>query len=621
MPKKRTLHAAAVCIAALLAPVLARPALEKLGRGVVAVRKGDNTVFVSWRLLGVDPADVAFNLYCVRGGAPAVKLNSAPLSACTWFVDSNAEPGRAHAYFVRPVAAGVEKEPSATFTLPAVAPAVPYLSLPLRTPAGYTPNDASVGDLDGDGEYEIVLHQAGRGRDNAQDGATDPPILQAYRLDGTLLWQVELGINIREGAHYTQFIVYDLDGDGRAEVVCKTADGTKDGKGQVIGNGTADHRNSRGRILAGPEFLTVFEGLTGRTLATEDYVPPRAPTKLDPTGAELKALWGDDYGNRVDRFLACAAYLDGERPSVVMCRGYYARTVLAAWDYRNGALVRRWVFDSHDGVPANRAYAGQGNHNLSVGDVDGDGKDEIVYGGMVVDHDGKGLYSTGLGHGDAMHLADLNPANPGLEVFRIQERVDDAGAHMFAAATGKVLWKIPSAPGRQGPGRALALDVDPRHEGCECWVAGGGISGMYDCRGIKIAERAPPSCNMGVYWDGDTLRELLDGTKIDKWDYARGRAERLVSAHESGCAANNGSKANPCLVADLLGDWREEVLWRSGDNKELRVFTTTVPTDRRFPTLMHDVRYRLGIAWQNVAYNQPPHADLGLKAPPPTPVK
>lgn len=606
---------ALLAIGAALLPgdrAAAQRQMENLGRGMVAVRQDGDTVFVGWRLLGTDPDDLAFNLYRATGGGKPVKRNREPITKTTHFVDSGVKTDQPTAYFVRPVLRGREQAASAPFTLPADAPAKPYLSVPLQTPEGYSPNDASVGDLDGDGEYEIVLHQAGRGRDNSQNGETDPPILEAYQLDGTLLWRINLGKNIREGAHYTQFLVYDFDGDGRAEVACKTADGTVDGKGGVIGDAKADYRNPSGRILDGPEFLTVFDGLTGRALATTDYIPARGRVED----------WGDSYGNRLDRFLACVAYLDGKRPSLVMCRGYYTRTVLAAWNWRGGKLTNLWTFDSHDGTPGNREYAGQGNHNLSVGDVDGDGRDEIVYGGMTVDDTGKGLYTTGLGHGDAMHLSDLDPDRPGLEVFRIQERFDDAGAHLIDARTGAILWKKPSirAGGDgEGPGRALALDIDPRYPGFECWVAGAGITGLFDIKGRKIAERAP-ACNMGVFWDGDVLREILNGTTIDKWDYENSTTNRLLAAQDFDGVANNGTKANPCLSADILGDWREEVIWKTRDNKELRIFTTTIPTDRRFYTFMHDPQYRLSIAWQNVAYNQPPHTSFyvgeGMAAPP-----
>lgn len=596
--------------------------IETLGRGMVAVKQPDGKVFVGWRMLGTDPDNIAFNLYR-KTGNKTVQLNKQPLTGATDFVDENADAAQASAYFVRPVLGGKEQAASTAFSVPANAEAKPYLSVPLKTPEGYAPNDASVGDLDGDGEYDIVLHQAGRGRDNSQAGVTDPPILQGYKLDGTLLWTINLGKNIREGAHYTQFMVYDLDGDGRAEVVCKTADGTVDGTGKVIGDPNADWRNEGGYILKGPEYLTVFDGLTGKALTTTDYVPGRYPGKTDPTSAELKAMWGDGYGNRFDRFLACIAYLDGVHPSVVMCRGYYTRTILAAWDWRGGKLTQRWVFDTL--TPGNEKFAGQGNHNLSVADVDGDGKDEIVYGKMAVDDDGKGMYSTGIGHGDAMHLSDLDPDRPGMEVFSIQERYSDAGLNFFDAKTGEVLWKI--APGKaggdgEGPARGLALDIDPRTRGFECWGAGAGMWGkVFDCKGNLIADygNKAPAVNFGVYWDGDLLSELLDGTKISKWDYQNGGMVPLLDTKPLGCVSNNSTKANPCLSADILGDWREEVIWRTEDNKELRIFTTTIPTNYRFRTFMHDPEYRLSIAWQNVGYNQPPHTSFylgdGMKMP------
>ncbi len=316
--------------------------LEQLDRGMVALHQGNGNVFVGWRLLGTDPPNIAFNVYRRIGDAQVLKLNDRPISGATQFQDDAATLNTRISYFVRDVVAGNEGEECRPFEVLTAAPAKPYLSVPLHTSDGYRPNDASVGDLDGDGQYEIVLHQVGRGRDNSQAGFTTEPILEAYELDGTMLWRVNLGKNIREGAHYTQFMVYDFDGDGRAEMVCKTADGTTDGRGQVLGDRDADYRNTRGYVLDGPEYLTVFDGLTGAALASTEYVPPRGTVRD----------WGDDYGNRVDRFLACVAYLDGRRPSVVMCRGYYTRTVLVAWNWRGGALTRVWTFDSDDNVAA-----------------------------------------------------------------------------------------------------------------------------------------------------------------------------------------------------------------------------------------------------------------------------
>ena len=592
--------------------------MEFLTRGIYAVNAGNGKVFVSWRLLGTEDPGLSFNLYRTNGNR-TIKLNKQPIVKSTNFTDESADtiwPGN---YTVKAIINNKEEKTGSTFTL--LANPKKYLSIPLRTPPGYSANDASVGDMDGDGIYEIVIHLTGRAKDNSQAGITDPPVFQCYKLDGHFLWEINLGKNIREGAHYTQFMVYDFDGDGKAEIAMKTADGSIDGKGKVIGDSTKDYRNDRGYILSGPEYLTMFDGLTGEALSTIDFIPPRYG-KLNPTTDELKQMWGDGYGNRMDRFLACVAYLDGHNPSLVMCRGYYTRSVLTAFNFRNKKLEKLWTFDSDDPSGNNIKYRGQGNHNLSVADVDGDGKDEIVYGAMTIDDNGKGLYSTGLGHGDALHVTDIDPSHPGLEVFDIQERFDDAGAHLTDAKTGEVLWKkasVKAGADGEGPGRACALDLDPRYPGYECWVAGAGITGLFDCKGNKIAEKTPP-CNMGIFWDGDALSEVLNGVNISKWDYMNSAMIKLFDGRDDSCASNNGTKANPCLSADLFGDWREEIICRTVDSKELRIYSTSIPTDIKLYTLMHNPQYRLSIAWQNVAYNQPPHTSYylgdGMKMPP-----
>lgn len=563
---------------------------EKLDRGLIAVPQSPTQTFLSWRLLSTDPAAISFNIYRQSGG----KLKKLVTQSVTNFTDTHTDIHQAQTYQVRSVINGKETA-TATYTIPANAPIQQYVNIPLKTPPGYTPNDASAADLDGDGQYEIILHQTGRTRDNSHSGITDPPIFQAYKLDGTFLWQINLGRNIRDGAHYTQFMVYDLDGDGIAEFACKTADGSIDGTGKVIGDSTKDYREldstakAYGRIITGPEYFTIFSGKTGAALATTDYIPSRGE----------QGSWGDRYGNRVDRFLACVAYLDGKHPSVVMCRGYYGRIVMAAWDYRDGQLTSRWVFDTKD---RSNPYSGMGNHNLSVADVDNDGKDEIIYGSMCVDDDGKGLYTTGLGHGDALHVSDLDPDRPGLEVFGIHELENGAkgtGAAMYDARTGEILF---SGSIDQDVGRGVAENIDSSRRGAQLWWSGS--KGLYDVKGNRIGE-APRSTNFLIWWDRDLSRELLDGNRIEK--YGRG-----VIFTAEGCLANNGTKATPTLSADLFGDWREELVMRSSDNQSLRIYTTTIPTTHRIITLMQDHQYRMSIVWQNVGYNQPPHTGFYL---------
>lgn len=587
----------------LMHPATAQRVMENLDRGVVAIRTGEGKVFVSWRLLATESPRITFNLYRSIATNKPVKLNTKPLDKGTNFTDDLADTISARSYFVTTVANGREGKASKPFMLEPRT--FPYLSIPLQTPVGYTPNDASPGDLDGDGEYEIVLHQTGRSRDNGSVGYTDPPIFQAYKLDGTILWTINLGKNIREGAHYTQFVVYDLDGDGKAEVAMKTADGTIDGKGKVIGDSSKDYRNKDGKILDGPEFFTIFSGETGAAMATAHYIPSRYPT--DGWGGAGGNGGTDNNGNRVDRFLACVAYLDGKLPSVIMCRGYYGRSVLAAWDWRDSKLTSRWVFDSKDGK---NPYSGQGNHNLTVADVDADGKDEIVYGSMVVDDNGQGLFTTGLRHGDALHVSDLDPSRQGLEVFgvhEIEEHTKGPGVALYNAKTGEVYF---SGSPEHDVGRGVAENIDAHNPGAEMWWSDS--KGLYNMQGKRIGE-SPVSTNFLIWWDDDLTRELLDGNHIDKYN-----GGRLFTAE--GCTSNNGTKSTPALSADLFGDWREEVIFRADNNKELRIFSTPIPTHHRLHTLMQDPQYRLSIAWQNVGYNQPPHLSFymgeDMKQPP-----
>lgn len=560
---------------------------EDLDRGLISVRSGSGN-YVGWRMLGTDPPGTTYNLY--RGSTRVASVTNS-----TNHFDAGAAADAT--YTVRPVVNGTEQAASEA----SVRFGDGYLDVPIQPPGStYSANDAGVGDLDGDGRQEIVLKwDPANSKDNAQSGVTDPVHIDAYRLDGTRLWRINLGRNIRAGAHYTQFQVYDYDGDGTAEVAMKTADGTVSGTGQVIGNGAADHRNSSGYILTGPEFLTMFNGQTGAAMQTVDYVPARGTV----------SSWGDSYGNRVDRFLAGTAYLDGTRPSLIMARGYYTRTVIAAWDWRDGRFTRRWTFDTNSSTNAGRGYDGQGNHALTVGDVDADGRDEIVYGAMAVDDNGNGLWTTRLGHGDAAHLGDFDPSRTGLEYFKVNESTSQPSSWYADARTGQVLWSTPACCDN---GRGVAGDIWSGRAGAEFWSASDTTLRGVGGDGLG---REPSSMNFLAWWDADPVRELLDGTRIDK--YGTNGETRLLTG--SGVASNNGTKATPALSGDLFGDWREEVIWRTTDNTRLRIHTTRTVTDRKIYTLQHDTQYRVALAWQNTAYNQPPHPSFFIGDGMPTP--
>lgn len=595
-----------LALAALFVPLAALAApyqMESLNRGVVAVRTGTNSVYVGWRHLGLDAAGTGYNVY--RGSS---KVNSSPVTNSTNLVDTGANLGTSNTYTVRPVVNGVEQSPSEGYTLGANAPVQQYLRVPLQVPSGgttpdgvaytYSPNDCSAGDLDGDGDYELIVKwDPSNAKDNSQSGYTGNVYLDAYTLAGTRLWRIDLGRNIRAGAHYTQFQVYDFDGDGRAELMCKTADGTISGTGQVIGSASADHRNSSGYVLSGPEFLTVFDGQTGAALATTNYLPARGTV----------SSWGDSYGNRVDRFLAGVAYLDGTRPSAIFSRGYYTRTVVVAWDWRNGQLSHRWTFDSNS---SGSTYEGRGNHQLSVADVDDDGRQEIVFGSLGINDNGAPMWATNH-HGDALHVGDFIPGRAGLEVFKPSEWTSELADYMLDARTGAIIWSHPVCGCDNG--RGVAGDVWAGSPGAEAWSSA--VSGLSSTSGSNVG-RKPGSTNFLVWWDADPVRELLDSNRISK--YGTSSDTLLLTATD--CASNNGTKATPALSADLFGDWREEVVWRETGNNALRIYTTTHVTSARLHTLMHDPQYRVAIAWQNTAYNQPPHPSFflgdGMATPP-----
>ena len=625
--------------------------MEQLDRGLVAIPGSSGKCFVSWRLLGTDDENTTFEV--LKNGNP-IKSN---IYQTTSFM---AAAGKDDVFQVVTYQNGQKVD-----VTPEVKPwAQGYLRIPLNRPEKldgkeYYPNDCSVGDVDGDGQYEIFLKwDPENSKDNANTGYSNPVIIDCYKLDGTQLWRVNLGINIRAGAHYTQFMVYDFDGDGKAEMICKTAPGSSDGEGKFVteaatideiknASNTVDYRNTGtvskglGHVLAGPEYLTVFNGMTGAAMHTIHYNPSRAGEMNKTSAYPAKSFWNDDYGNRADRFLACVAYLDGpdQNPSAVMCRGYYTKAYIWAVDWDGTELKTKWLhasvsktqvdhydsnftkttqtYSSNTGkTPYSYTAWGNGNHNISVADVDGDGCDEVCYGSATIDNDGKLLYAVGFGHGDAMHLADLDPDHPGYEIMDVHEEAyenKDAGIgygyDIHDARTGEV---ISSGQRDRDTGRGLAADWDAEYRGCEFTFAT--QTSTYNCKGRSIYD-TNPGMNFRIFWDGDAQEELLNDITISKWDKGNISTLSLAASRATGSPAScNGTKATPCLQADIFGDWREEViLWNSTDASSINVYSSTYTTNYRVPTLMHDHVYRLGVAWQNVAYNQPPH--LGYYLP------
>lgn len=657
--------------------------MEKLDRGLVAVPTSTTANFISWRLLGTDDkANTTFDL--LRDGV----VIASNLKVSNYQDTQGSATAR---YQVVTKVNGTETEQSAE-----VMPwGKKFLTLTLNRPATgsgggtYTPNDMSVGDVDGDGQYELfVKWDPSNSHDNSQSGKTDNVYIDCYKIANgevsddrltncQLLWRIDLGKNIRAGAHYTQFMVYDFDNDGKAEMMCKTATGSKDGQGNYVNqaatdatvkghDNTTDYRNSDGHVLSGPEYLTVFDGLTGKALHTTWYLPGRAGTGSKTSterGDELgkvstfpNSFWGDNYGNRSERYLAAVAYINGaDKPACgIFCRGYYTQAYVWAVSFDGTRLHTEWlhcspsntqwlVFASKwadgqagltytiDGdqikrIPIKTASTntsgrsggsntlyGNGNHNMSIADVDGDGCDEILWGSAALNNDGTLLYATGFGHGDAIHVGKMIPEKDGYQVFQVHEE-NPYGWDLHDAKSGEILF---SSTGSDDNGRGLAADLTGK-DGWEFWSSNN-RNPRSATTGKEVISKSC-SVNFRIYWDGSIQDQLLDGgygnetVKITKY-----QGGNFATVIEMGNSYNNPQTCNttkrtPCLQADIFGDWREElILWNLNNPAEVNIYTTWTPTNYAVPTLMHDHTYRMGIAWQNTAYNQPPH--LGYYLP------
>ena len=691
--------------------------MEKLDRGLVVVPTSGTANFISWRLLGTDDkANTTFDL--LRDGV----VIASNLSKTNY---QDAQGSATARYQVVTKVNGTETETSAEL----MPWGKKFLSLKLDRPQGgtdtkwtntdasvgpmnatygYYPNDMSVGDVDGDGQYELFLKwESTHAQDNSRSlGATGNTFIDCYRLDGSRLWRIDLGQNIRDGAHYTQFMVYDFDGDGKAEMMCKTATASKDGQGNYVNqaatdasikqhDNTKDYRNSGGHILQGPEYLTVFDGQTGKAIHTTWYLPGRAGTGSKTSsgssategGSELgkvstfpNGFWGDNYGGRSERFLGAVAHINGaDKPACgIFCRGYYTQAYVWAVSFDGTRLHTEWLHcspnttqwllyaskwaegqtglvysvdgdqlkriplktaptntggvkntDTSGGIVGSNTLYGNGNHNMSVADVDGDGCDEIIWGAGALNNDGTLLYATGYGHGDAMHVGKMIPDREGLQVFDVHEEKLSAthgSWDLHDARTGEILFHGGSAGADNG--RGMAGDLTGK-DGYEFWSSD--VRTPYSAATGKATNIKNCSVNFRIYWDGSIQDQLLDGAyKYNNSNWAEtAHAEPVITKWNGSSFSTlqsfynetynyaqtaNYTKATPCLQADILGDWREElILWNKKDSSEIMIITTWTPTNYAVPTLMHDHTYRMGVVWQNSGYNQPPH--LGYYLP------
>ncbi len=597
--------------------------MENLDRGTVAVKTAGG-VYVNWRINGTEWFDVSYNIY--RNG---IKLNATPITGASNYQDVSGT--LASKYVVKAVAGGVElnetkevsvlEKPWVEFKLreiPKIA------GVPDTCYYSYRINDMTVADLDGDGEYELIVKRVNKyfNWDNPFENKYNN-LVEAYKMDGTYLWTIDLGPNVFHDIELN-VLAYDFDGDGKAEIVMRSSEGTIDGKGNKIGDvanelgvmkpdGVTDYRadmkENGGYIFEryGIEFLSLYDGATGEELDRIVHIP-REP--FDQWGPGMK---GGQLAHRATKFHYGAPYLDGKNPSIFISRGVYTRIKMRTYDVVDKKFVFKWDFDSEDGKHPGYSY--QGYHNYVIADVDNDGCDEIVYGSMTVDHNGKGLYTTLLGHGDAIHISNFDPYRKGLEVWACLESSPNYGTTLRAAESGEILWH--RVAGRD-MGRCMAANITNNYKGAELWDN----DHMYSASERKTISPPRGGTSFRIFWDGDLLEEIAtqdveknyNGRKwegrISKYDEKAGRWGFIMQADTFYTC--NDSKGTPCLQADLFGDWREEIIYRSNDDQTIRIYTTTYPTDHRIYTLMHDMQYRQAIAWQMCGYNQPPHPSFFL---------
>ena len=555
---------------------------EKINRGMLAVPNKQGKIYLGWRLLKTDAGAAAFNVYRSVEGAEAMKLNAGPVVATTDFIDEQPARGQKSAYWVRPVLAGRELGPSEKALLKADAGNKTYYSS-IKFQGDYTTQRIAVADLNGDGAYDFVIKQPSRGIDPAGRPNTDGLTykLEAYLSDGTFLWRKDLGLGIEPGIWYSPYVVYDFDGDGKAEVAVKT--------------GPQDAREPDGRVRAGPEWCSILNGMTGAECARADW-PPRDPRL-------------GDY-NRTNRNQMGMAYLDGKTPCLLVARGTYKLMMLDAYQYHNRRLKRLWHWQGDDETPIIRS---QGAHGMHSADVDEDGRDEVVLGSVVLDDNGTCLYSVGLGHPDKCFVTDVDPTRPGMEIFYAIEpwHDDGMGVCLVDAGTGKTIWSIGRRTYHVGDG--MVADIDPSLPGLECFATESSKGGstdryLFSADGKRLGRREDvPACRNWVFWDADLLKETFGrgGTgrgAMSRRRFGRGGSNTIVKY--KGPTLTSGIEGRIQMMADILGDWREELITVLPG--ELRIHTTTIPAKDRRVCLMQDPIYRAEVTHRSMGYEQSP---------------
>lgn len=591
-PRIRDFRGRTLACAGLVACLLLRPAAgaaESLDRGFIAIPTSQDSVYLGWRLLADDPAGLVFNLYRSTGNTNPVKVNAEPIIAGTNFLDTEATPDQDTTWILKAVSLPRgqpprEGEELGRVSLPKGAPAQPYHAIPLQGDYGF--QRVGIADLNGDGKFDYVIKQPEGGLDpGSARPSPDTYKVEAYLHDGTFLWRKDLGWNMNMGIWWTPMIVYDLDGDGKAEVALKTAPyaasyeesfAEKDGP-------------ARGFVISGPEYCSVLDGMTGEERARVDWVERGNPED-----------WGDNRGNRVNRNQIGIASLDGERTSLLVCRGTYTRMVVDAYDLTAGGLRKRWRWDGDNESPPIR---GQGSHGLHAADVDGDGREEIILGSVALDDDGTTLWNLGMGHNDIGYVTDIIPTRPGLELaLGYETRQDRNGICVVDARTGEIIWGHPYKTTHIHD-QGMIGDFVPSNPGMEFYAAEQNRTGywLYDAAtGYLLSDRDLGGLSpRAVFWSGKTTKAIIPEIP---WRERTGHQINRIMEYDG--AQIGAVEGTIVAIADVLGDWREELI--ASVPGELRIYTTIIPTSRRRVCLMEDPLYRNDAAQQAMGYFYPP---------------